>query len=102
MVFLNPFWPKGGGAKVISLEKGITLFTQLSYLVSLKKEYPNFIREDPYELGQTPLRQTKVSKVKHFLEGSGHPKFMKPFEYGKSLSDKSFPKWIGTLSQPKP
>ena len=40
MVFLNPFWPKGGGAKVISLEKGITLFTQLSYLVSLKKESP--------------------------------------------------------------
>ena len=38
---------------------------------------------DPYEPGQKPLWQTKVSKVKHFLEGSGHQNFMNPFVYGK-------------------
>ena len=49
-----------------------------------------------------PLRQTKVSKVKLFLEGSGHPNFMNPFEYGKSFLGKSFPKKIGTLTPPNP
>ena len=42
-----------------------------------------------YEPGQTPLRQTKVSEVKHFLEGSGHPNFMNPFECGKSPPEES-------------
>ena len=37
-----------------------------------------------------------------FWGGSGYPNFMNPFEYGKQLLDKSFPKRIGTLTQTKP
>ena len=36
------------------------------------------------------------------MEGSGHPNFMNPFVYGKSLLGKSFPKRIGTLTLPNP
>ena len=55
------------------------------------------MRGNPDEPGQT-----KVSKSKVFLEGSGHPKFMNPFEYDKSLKDKSFSKRIGALTPPNP
>ena len=50
--------------------------------------------------GQYFFIPRKVSKVKHFLEGFGHPNLMNPFEYGKSLPGKSFPKRIGTLTPP--
>ena len=62
----------------------------------VRRKYPNFIRGDPYESGQTPLWRTKVSKVKHYF-GSWHPNFMNSFEYGKSLNNKSYPKRFGTL-----
>ena len=52
--------------------------------------------------GQYFFIPRKVSKVKHFLEGFGHPNLMNPFEYGKSLPGKSFPKRIGTLTPPNP
>ena len=35
----------------------------------VRRKYQNFIRGNPYEPGQTPLWQTKVSKVKHFFGG---------------------------------
>ena len=54
----------------------------------------------PLQNGSNASLTTKVSKVKHFLEGSGHPNFTNPFEY--ALQGKSFPKRIGTLpTQPK-
>ena len=34
----------------------------------VRRKYQNFIRGDPYELGQTPLWRTKVSKVKPSLK----------------------------------
>ena len=46
--------------------------------------------------------EQKFQKSNIFLEGSGHPKFMNPFEYDKSLLGKSFPKGIGTLTPPNP
>ena len=46
--------------------------------------------------------EQKFQKSKTFLEGSGHPNFMNPFVYGKSLLGKSFPKRIGTLTLPNP
>ena len=44
----------------------------------------------------------KFQKSNIFSEGSGHPKFMNPFEYDKSFLGKSFPKRIGTLTPPNP
>ena len=47
---------------------------------------------DPYEPGQTPLWRTKVSKVKHFLEGSGHQNFMNPlYMVNHSIAERAVP-----------
>ena len=54
---------------------------------------------DSYKLSQTPLDQPKISKVKHYLEGSRHPNFMNPFECGKSFLENLFPKIFGILTQ---
>ena len=48
------------------------------------------------------FEEQKFQKSNIFLEGSGHPNFMNPFEYGKSFLGKSFPKKIGTLTPPNP
>ena len=83
----------------------ITLFTLKSYLVSLEKKMKfvgitKISLGGPLQNGSNASLTTKVSKVKHFLEGSGHPNFTNPFEY--ALQGKSFPKRIGTLpTQPK-
>ena len=44
----------------------------------------------------------KFQKSNIILEGSRHPNFMNPFEYGKTLHNKSFTKRIGTLTPPNP
>ena len=84
----------------MSLDKGGKLFTLQSNLVSLKKysssEIPKF-----HKVKRLSDKQ-KLHKSKTFLEGSGHPNFMNPFEYGKSLPYKSFPKWIGTVTPTNP
>ena len=46
--------------------------------------------------------EQKFQKGKVFLEGSGHPNFMNPIEYDKSLPGKSFSKRIRTLTAPNP
>ena len=53
----------------------------------VRRKYQNFIRESPYEPGQTPLWQTKVSKVKSFFGGFWASKLTNPFEYDKLLKD---------------
>ena len=55
-----------------------------------------------HKLGKRSLDQQKISKVKHYFEGSRHPNSMNPFEYGKSFHNKSFPKRMGTLPHPAP
>ena len=42
--------------------------------------------------------EIKFQKSNIFLEGSRHPNFMNPFEYGTSFYNKSFPKRIGKLT----
>ena len=44
--------------------------------------------------------EQKFQKLNIILEGSWHPNFMNPFEYGKSYLGKSFPIRIGTLTTP--
>ena len=44
------------------------------------QKYQNFIRGDPYKLGQTPLNQKKFQKSNIILEGSRYPNFMNPFK----------------------
>ena len=44
--------------------------------------------------------EIKFQKSNIFLEGSRHPNFMNPFEYGKSCPGKSFATRIGTLTPP--
>ena len=39
--------------------------------------------------------EQKFQKLNIILEGSWHPNFMNPFEYGKSFLDKFFPKRCG-------
>ena len=46
--------------------------------------------------------EQKFQKLNIILEGSWHPNFMNPFEYGKSCLGKSFPTRIGTLTLPNP
>ena len=48
----------------------------------VRQKYQNFIRLAPYKLGQTPLDK-KFQKSNIILEGSRHPNFMNPFEYGE-------------------
>ena len=54
----------------MSLEKDSALFypMKLSRFSEEKKsrqKYQNFVRRDPYKLGQTALDQQNISKVKH-------------------------------------
>ena len=88
----------------MSLEKGSMLYIQWNYLVSRKKisssEVPNFL---PYKLEQTPLNQRKKNRKSNLiLEGSRHPKFMNPFEYGQSFIGWSLKKnWEPNPTQPQ-
>ena len=69
---------------------GLTLFGGEGGKTNFHKKFQNFIRGDPYKLGQTPPDQQNISKANIILEGSRHPNFMYPFEYGKSFHNKSF------------
>ena len=51
---------------------------------------------DPYKLVKRLFDGLKFQKSNIFLEGSWHPNFMNPFEYGKSCLGKSFPTRIGS------
>ena len=89
------------------MEKGSTLSPPWIYLVLLEKnkvyrKYQNFIRGDPYELVKRLFDGLKFQKSNIFLEGSWHPNFMNPFEYGKSCLGKSVPTRIGTQTPPNP
>ena len=44
----------------------------------------------------------KIQKWIVIFEGSRHPNFLNPFEYGQSFIGKSFSKRIGTLTTPNP
>ena len=74
----------------MSLEKGSMLFTPWNYLVSAKKI--KFVRNTKISYGGTPKNwvkrlstNQKIKKSNIILEGSRHPKFINPFEYGQSL-----------------
>ena len=45
-----------------------------------------------FQTGSNASQPTKISKVKHYFGGFGHPMFKNRFEYGKSFHKKSFPK----------
>ena len=54
----------------------------------VRQKYQNFIRGTLTSWVKRLSDEQKFSKVKHFLEGSGHLNFMNPFEYSKSLPAK--------------
>ena len=56
----------------------------------------------PMSVVRDGAQKQKIQKSDIILEGSGHPNFMNPFEYGQSFIGKSFPKRIGTLTPPNP
>ena len=91
----------------MSLERGHMLFTPWNYLIYA--EEIKFVRNAKISWGGTLLNSVEhLSTIKKFqksniiLEGSRHLNFMNPFEYGKSLIGKSFPKRFGTLTPPNP
>ena len=67
---INSIWPRRGGGPIHFLPHKVILFAEKK----VRRKYQNFIRGTL--TGQTPLLQTKVLKVKHFLEGSWHTNFM--------------------------
>ena len=67
-----------------------------------RKYQKNYIRGSLTNRVKRLFDEQKFQKSKTFLEGSGHPNFMNPFVYDKSLLGKSFPKRIGALALPKP
>ena len=71
--------------------------TFLSYEIG-KGQY----KGGPLRAGSNAFLTKKSFKSETLLEGSGHPNFMNPFEYGKLLKGKSFLKRIGTLTPPNP
>ena len=81
----------------MSLEKGSMLFIPWNYLISAKKiklvratEITNWVRR---------LHTNKTFQKSNIIfEGSRHPNWMNPFEYGKSFHNKN---WDPNPTQPQ-
>ena len=77
------------------LEKGRTHFNPSRFAEKSSSEIPNFY----CKLG---LDQEILKKSNFFLDGSRHPNFMNPFEYGKYATTSHFEKnWNPNPTQPQ-
>ena len=71
------------------------------------QKYQNFMRQDPYKLGRTPLYHQKISKVKHYFGGFQASKLHESFwifsKKNRNLTPPN-PKlfWGGTMCLPPP
>ena len=103
---VREWWKRNCGSEVPgwlrALLNAAALFLQMSFCTGLLIVPFSLTRAQLSDPASAPIIQGYEITINIIFEGSRHPNFMNPFEYGQSFIGKSFPKRIGTLTPPNP